>query len=103
MMGETLKKIRGIHGLKAREVSQKLGISASYLSEIENGKRQPSLDMLKRYADIFDMKLSSLILLAENLDEAKKRKDGSAFIRNLMLKLIDGMSVSLEDEADEDS
>ena len=101
MIGETLKKIRNIYGLKAKELSVDLGISASYLSEIENGKRQPSLELLRKYAEIFDMKLSSLILLSENLESAKKRNDGSVFIRNLMLKLINGMSE--EDTEDEKS
>ena len=102
MIGDTLKRIRNIYGLKAKQLSAQLNISASYLSEIETGKKQPSLELLNKYAEIFDMKLSSLILLSEKLEVANERKDGSAFIRNLMLKLINGMSEDLE-EADEEA
>jgi len=98
MMGDTLRRLRSIYGKKAKDMCAELGISASYLSEIENGKKQPSLELLEKYANIFDMKLSSLILLAENLEKVKGKKDGSIFIRNLMLKLIHGMSDDTEME-----
>ena len=43
MIGETLRRLRGIYGYSAREMSSLLGISSSYLSEIERGKKEPSL------------------------------------------------------------
>ena len=70
MIGDVLKRMRIIYGYKASEMSSELGISASYLSEIENNKKQPSLDLLQKYADIYGIRLSSLILLSENMDEA---------------------------------
>lgn len=97
MIGNTLKRIRSIYGLKAKEMSERLEISASYLSEIENGKKQPSLELLSRYAEIFDMRLSSLILLTENLEHDDRKQEGGTFIKNLMLKLINSMSDDLVD------
>ena len=35
MIGDVLKRMRIIYGYKASEMSSELGISASYLSEIE--------------------------------------------------------------------
>ena len=99
MIGETLKRTRNIYGITANKMSAKLGISASYLSEIENGKKQPSLELLERYADIYGIKLSSLILLSEGIEDAKKHNDGSAFIRNLMLNLISSMSQPVREDA----
>lgn len=96
MIGEVLKRLRTIYGYKAVEMSEKLGISASYLSEIENGKKQPSLDHLKKYADLFGIKLSSLILLSESYEEAQKDGRGSALIRSMMISLINGMSKTVE-------
>lgn len=98
MIGETLKRTRNIYGMTASEMSSALGISASYLSEIENGKKQPSLELLEKYADIYGIKLSSLILLSENIEDAKRRNNGSAFIRGLMMKLINGIPVDSGDE-----
>ena len=73
MIGDVLKRTRIIYGYKASEMSSELGISASYLSEIENNKKQPSLDLLQKYADIYGIRLSSLILLSENMDEVRQR------------------------------
>jgi DNA-binding XRE family transcriptional regulator len=92
MIGDVLKRIRSIYGYKANEMSASLGISPSYLSELENNKKQPSLDLLQKYADMYDIKLSSLILLSEEFDEAKKIDKGNTFIRNMMLHLISSMS-----------
>lgn len=40
MIGDILKDTRSIYGYKAVEMSKLLGISQSYLSEIENNKKQ---------------------------------------------------------------
>ena len=48
VIGDVLKHLRKIYGYKAVEMSKELGISTSYLSEIENGKKQPSLEHLKK-------------------------------------------------------
>jgi len=93
MIGQTLKKVRTIYGYKAVVMSSILGISASYLSEIENDKKQPSLELLQKYADAFGIKLSSLILLSEEENEV----GGEVFIKKLMTKLIGHMSKGLPD------
>ena len=92
MIGEVLKRIRKIYGFKAVEMSESLGISPSYLSEIENGKKQPSLELLKKYASIFGIKLSALILLAETYEEAESKGKGTAMVRSMMISLINNMS-----------
>lgn len=97
MIGEVLKRLRKIYGYKAVDVSEKLGISASYLSEIENGKKQPSLEHLKKYADLFGIKLSSLILLSETYEEAETEGKGATLIRSMMINLINSMSKNIED------
>ena len=73
-------------------MSNRLGISSSYLSEIENGKKQPSLELLQKYSDILGIKLSSLILLSEQYEDANALNTGQEFVKNLMSKLIDLMS-----------
>ena len=80
MIGDILKRTRTIYGYKASELSELLGISKSYLSEIENNKKQPSL-----------------ILLSENYEEASKSNKGDKFIRNMMIKLIEKMTPDMEE------
>ncbi|MEK4508828.1 helix-turn-helix domain-containing protein [Paenibacillus sp. FSL K6-2524] len=100
MIGDVLKRTRAIYGYKATEMSSMLGISNSYLSEIENNKKQPSLEILQNYSKILGIKLSSLILLAEDFEEASKNNKSQEFIKNMMLRLVNFMSKSegLSDE-----
>lgn len=92
MIGDALKRMRKIYGYKATELSALLEISPSYLSEIENSKKQPSYDLLERYSKVYGIKLSSLILLSENLEEAEKAGKGNILIRSMMMRLINNMS-----------
>ena len=97
MIGDILKRTRVIYGYKASEMSAKLGISASYLSEIENNRKQPSLELLEKYAHIYGIRLSSLILLSENFEDAEREGQGPVLVRNMMIHLIEGMSKSIGD------
>ena len=69
MNGETLKLLRTFYGYKSVEMAQMIGISQSYLSEIENNKKQPSLEILDKYAEAFDMKVSTILLFSESLEK----------------------------------
>jgi len=67
MIHRALKLLRKYHQLTQIELSKRLGISNSYLSEIENGEKQPSLELLSRYASIFKIPVSSIILFSETM------------------------------------
>ncbi|ENU4057525.1 TPA: helix-turn-helix transcriptional regulator [Acinetobacter baumannii] len=71
MIHNALVAIRKYHGISQSDLSIKLGISNSYLSEIEKGKKKPSLDILEKYSEQFDMPLSSLLFFSEKLDEGQ--------------------------------
>lgn len=85
-IGETLKSLRNIYGYSGRELSQKIGISPGYLSEIENNKKKPSLEVLSEYSKALDLKMSTLILLAE--EDEKQLSKGKNWIRKRMINLI---------------
>ena len=90
--GSLLKQLRNIYGYSADDMCKKLEISRSYLSAIENNAKtgkQPSVDLLKKYADVFGIKLSSLMLLSEQYPDNKSKAED--FIRELMIKLINSL------------
>lgn len=72
MFGEALRLVRSFHEVNQSDLAEALGISRSYLSEIESGKKVPSLDLLQRYAAHFDMPLSSLIMFSEHTGESQR-------------------------------
>lgn len=67
MLNEALRLIRAYHDLSQTALCAELGISNSYLSEIESGKKQPTLDLLNRYSERFGIPVSSLMFFSENL------------------------------------
>lgn len=47
-IGETLKGIRKGKGLTQKQVEEKIGITQTYLSQIESGEKEPSGVMLRK-------------------------------------------------------
>ncbi|UVL04591.1 helix-turn-helix domain-containing protein [Pseudomonas sp. B21-047] len=71
MLNKALKLIRTFYDVSQSDLSARLGISNSYLSEIESGKKQPTMDILSRYSEQFDIPLSSILFFSENLESPK--------------------------------
>lgn len=69
MFGQALKLLRRSHDLNQMTLAKKLNISRSYVSELESGNRTPSLDLLNRYAEVFNVPVSSLVFFAEALQD----------------------------------
>ena len=56
-MGEALRLLRIFNGYKSAELADMLEISQSYVSELENNKKQPTIEVLDKYAKVFGMKI----------------------------------------------
>lgn len=71
MLNRALKLLRTYHQLKQIELAKRLGVSNSYLSEIETGLKTPGVDLLEKYAEIFKMPVSSIMLFSEKMSDDK--------------------------------
>lgn len=74
MLNEALRLIRAYHDISQSELCADLGVSNSYLSEIESGKKQPTLDLLGKYSKRFDIPLSSLLFFSEKIEDGVTEK-----------------------------
>jgi transcriptional regulator with XRE-family HTH domain len=83
MLNEALRLLRVFNDLKSYELADKLGISNSYLSEIEKGKKEPTLEIINKYAEIFGTEPSTILFFSESLD-----KNESALKKNIGKKII---------------
>ena len=61
IVGINIKRLRDDQGLTLRALADKLEISASFLSQVENGKASPSLSTLKSISDALSTTVSNLI------------------------------------------
>ena len=87
MIHRALRLIRVFHEIPQCELAAKLGISGSYLSEIENGRKGPSLDLLRRYGSVFDIPTSSIVLLGEKI--ANGSEASAPLISDKIVKLLE--------------
>ena len=51
--GERLKQIRKTKGLSQQELADQLGVHFSHLNRMENGRAEPSFEVIKQLTDIF--------------------------------------------------
>ena len=83
-IGERIKKSRNALRLSLRDLAEKVELSASFLSQIEQGKASPSIENLKKIANFLDVRVSYLI---EDEEEKKNsdlmRKDQRRYVESL--------------------
>lgn len=92
MISNALKVMRKYHNLSQTQLAAKLSISGSYLSELESGKKEPTLDMLHRYSEVFGVPLSSLVVFSETLDGSQSVSKARTFFSKKMLRILDWIS-----------
>lgn len=84
MLSEALRLIRVYHDLKQKELADRFAVSASYLSEIESGKKIPTLGFITKYSEEFNIPVSSILFFSENI----KNPSGVDRVRNFVAKKI---------------
>ena len=52
---EKIKSLRNKSGLYQVELADKIGLSHGHITRLETGKFNPSIDVLKKIADLFDV------------------------------------------------
>lgn len=60
-LGENIRRIRCERGMTQGDVCRKLGIDRSYMSNVEGGKKNPTLATLDRIATLLEVTTSELL------------------------------------------
>lgn len=64
-VGITIAKLRNKNNLSQEGLSELAEIHRTYLSEVEGGKRNPTLTVLKRIVDALDFSMSEFFRIVE--------------------------------------
>jgi transcriptional regulator with XRE-family HTH domain len=67
-LGDSIREVRKKRLLTQRELAEKLGVTNTYLSAVENGSRKPSRKLLSKICESLDVEESVLQFLA--IDES---------------------------------
>lgn len=90
-LGDKLKKLRETAGLQQVQVAKLLGLERTTVYHYEYGDRQPSLDTLVRYAEIFHVTTDYLLGRAtRDMIDVSGLSDSEV---NLVNELVTSMSV----------
>lgn len=60
-LGDNLKKIRMKKSITQIEIAKKLGVDRSFVSNIENGKTNPTLSTITNLANALDVPVNELL------------------------------------------
>jgi transcriptional regulator with XRE-family HTH domain len=79
-LGRTIKVLRTDLGIERRELAARVGISYSYLTEIENGNKPPSSSKLRPIAHALGLRMSQLTAAAETRLDAQVETETQALL-----------------------
>jgi len=77
-LGIRLKRVRERSGKSLREVARELGVSASFLSQMERGKSQPSVATLYSLSQLLGVSIDELFAEEDDGDTAGERAAAAA-------------------------
>lgn len=92
MLSEALRLIRAFHDMNQKDLAIKLGISNSYLSELESGKKTPTLEIIEKYSEVFKMPSSSILFFSEHVDNGEKSEKTRQQISKKAIKILEWIS-----------
>jgi transcriptional regulator with XRE-family HTH domain len=59
--GDRLRRLRSVQGLSVRELARRVGVSGSYISQLEGKECHPSFSVLKKISSVLETTTSVLI------------------------------------------
>lgn len=98
MLGEALRLVRVFHDLNKSEAATRVGLSKSYVTELERGDKNVSLEVLNKYAKAFNMPVSSLMLFAERAGEKEITDDLRLLVAEKTLKMLQWIETITDDD-----
>ena len=81
LIGKRIQELRKRQGLSQEQVAAKAEINSNYLSRIECGKENPTLDMLIKLANALKIEIWEMFVLRHMEDLEKVKKNIQSFIK----------------------
>lgn len=80
-LGLSIKTLRNHRGLKQKVFAEKIGISQSYLSQIEHGAKSPSMDVIESISRFLEIPIP--VMFWFGLSESDVKEDKVRFYKVL--------------------
>ena len=102
-LNKALRLVRVYHDLSQTETARRIGLSKSYVSELEAGNKKVTLEVLEKYASAFNLPASSLMIFAEHSEDQTFVEDVRVYVAGKVLKMLDWIATISEDESQKDN
>lgn len=96
MLNQALRLIRVYHDVRQSDLADKLGISKSYLSEIESEKKKATLDLIEKYSEIFKIPVSSIMFFSENMNNSSGYEKARGLVAKKIISLMEFLATRAE-------
>lgn len=73
-IGATIKKLRKEKKITQIDFAERCGISQTYLSQLENDERNPTVDVLERISNVLEIPYPVLSFLSITIDSVPEEK-----------------------------
>lgn len=92
MINDALRLLRLYLGLSQKQIAMELELSQSMISEIESGSKSVSMEVLERYSEKLNVRMSQLLFFAEELEDEPIKTKGKLIIASRVLSLLERLS-----------
>lgn len=73
--GKAIQKYRAQEGLTQKEFARKAGITPSYLSSLEKGKKEPSIALIKKICNVLKLPYEIMFWESVEINKQVSRQD----------------------------
>ncbi len=88
-VGDNIKKLRKEKGLQQKQIAIELGIDQSNYNKMENGKREPSLEVLNKLAGLFDVSVDDILNPGKDLPKEVTVEDKTTYEQVRLIQQLD--------------
>ena len=96
-LGNTITHLREQKGMKQGQLADILGISQTYLSQIENNKKTPNIPLLEKIGSEFSTPLPLLFFLSLDEKDIPPKKRGDFKKLNPLIRDFIGNLINIHD------
>lgn len=94
-IGNAIKELRQQKGFKQSDFAVKCGLSQSYLSSIEKGRKDPTISVLKQIASSLSIPTPVLVFFAIDIEDVvESKKDAFNMLEPSIKGLINDVFIS---------
>lgn len=80
MVGENIRTIRKLKKISINKLSKLAGVSLGFLSDIENGKTNPSIDTLEKISEALEVDVKDFFEPTLNEKDVKNHKEAPSLL-----------------------